>query len=460
MIYNKEFQREYLEKVERFTQNSWIKNQLELEKKPNFWTIIEYGKVGIDNKKSSHETRYSKMLRWLLDANENHNLGNIFASKLMKLVDDNENYKHSLEENKLIKATNEALDRIDIFYKDLSQNMCIAVELKQYTDEHESTGFDSQLDKYEVAVEKFIGEKKQDITPHYIYLTPKKEEPSNENWVAVGYKEIIDIIEEIDAEYLSESDDTCYKIDTKKILLDFKYDLQRTIDFVDESTEARSIRDNFSQEEVEFTTLLVNEITREIESDYIKQLKSLDNSIDIEKIIPILFKYIKMQTQEHTVNEAAGLLMRKIYNMLAVDSKVSLDVDERYAEKDRTAAIKPYYIEKYDLDVQEVGLTRSKGQGLKLINTIKGRQIYLSSDHSGSFPNDYIHISEDKKAGKPKVNGEMINKKFQLDYDQVEAGRVMFARGDRKNEYISIEDLLDQYIMAEVKNLSDKLNDL
>ena len=77
---------EYLEKVNGLKKIDWVQNYLNLKKKPNFWTILEYGEIASANQKSSHEIRYSKMLRWLLDANENHNLGNIFAHELIKKI--------------------------------------------------------------------------------------------------------------------------------------------------------------------------------------------------------------------------------------------------------------------------------------------------------------------------------------------------------------------------------------
>jgi len=57
---------------------------------------------------------------------------------------------------------------IDVLYKDLSQNMCLAIEVKQFAKEGKTTGFDSQLDKYEALVKKRISQLNQDIQPYYI----------------------------------------------------------------------------------------------------------------------------------------------------------------------------------------------------------------------------------------------------------------------------------------------------
>src|SRR5690625_4728544 len=136
----------FLDKVQDIQALDWVKNHLHLKEKPNFWTILEYGEYRGSQERSAHETRSSRMIRWLMDANETHHLGNIFAQKLLQLI--GVDYEYSPDRNKLIKATAEDMD-IDIFYKDLSQKICLAIELKQYAKEGQTTGFDSQLDKYE-----------------------------------------------------------------------------------------------------------------------------------------------------------------------------------------------------------------------------------------------------------------------------------------------------------------------
>lgn len=215
MTYNLEFYQTYVEKLKGFSQINWVKNYLDLKLRPNFWTILEYGQIASSRQRSSHEIRYSKMIRWLFDANENHNLGNVFATKLLTRIDHQTSYQLDLEKNNQIKSIAESLEDIDIFYSDLNQNVCLAIELKQFTTEHESTGYDSQLDKYEDAVKSFITKKGKSITPYYVYLTPLKEQPTNPNWHAVGYQELIEIITEVNEEYLSEST-AVYASDIKK----------------------------------------------------------------------------------------------------------------------------------------------------------------------------------------------------------------------------------------------------
>ncbi|WP_300380861.1 PD-(D/E)XK nuclease family protein, partial [Clostridium sp.] len=275
MSYDENFYKEYLEKVEGFREIPWVKNYIELKKKPNFWTIIEYGEsVNNDEKKSSYEIRMSRMIRWLLDANENHNLGNLFAYKFFKLIDQKSTYKYDTEKNDHIKAINEALKDIDIFYKDLDKKVCLAIEFKQYSSEIIYEDKTSQLDKYQKAVEDFVNKNKEEITPYYVFLTPKKVLPSSEDWFAVGYADVIKILDEINNEYLSQSEEV-YKNDIQKIILDFKEDLQRTIGFIDKGINAITIKENYSEEKKKFTNLLANEITHKLDSSHLDELVKL-----------------------------------------------------------------------------------------------------------------------------------------------------------------------------------------
>lgn len=122
----------YVTKLQQLKNIGWINNQLQLKKKPNFWSILEYGEQKGLQTRSAHETRSSKMLRWLVDANENHGLGNAVAHNLITLIGGNSTFGPA--KNKAIKATAEDMD-IDVLYKDFSQNVCLAIEVKQFAKE-------------------------------------------------------------------------------------------------------------------------------------------------------------------------------------------------------------------------------------------------------------------------------------------------------------------------------------
>src|SRR5699024_4868070 len=145
------------------------------------------------------------------------------AHKLMDSI--GVTYAFNPEENPKIKATAEEMD-IDVFYKDLSKKVYLAIELKQYAKEGKYEDDSSQLDQYESLVEEMIEREERSIDPYYSYLPPEKDEPSNDHWHALGYQDLIEMIEDILKNYLSESLHN-YASDTRKIIQDYKYNLQR-----------------------------------------------------------------------------------------------------------------------------------------------------------------------------------------------------------------------------------------
>ncbi len=454
MTYDLALYENYLKKVNEFKKIGWVQNYIELKKKPNFWTILEYGQVASSRQKSSHEIRYSKMVRWLLDANENHNLGNTFASKLLQLSDSSFDYQHHLSLNKNIKCDTEALENIDIFYTDMDQKIVVAIELKQFTTEHDSTGYDSQLDKYEDSVQRFIKQKKQAIKPIYIYLTPLKENPSNENWIALGYEDLITIIEEVGTEYLHSSDDP-NKVDIQKIIYDFRDDLQRTIDIL--VRDVRYVRDNFTKEEIKLTQLLAQEVFHQEETKHLDKLIELDRNInvDIKELILLLNEY--NYTQDHTPNNGVRLLMRKIYNYLSEGPSLDLDLNKNPSSEERISGINANLIEENTLNFDQIELTRGKGQGIKLHTKEKDKFLYFSGDKEGHFPNDSMSIGT---ATTQMIKSKNIkNKMFQVDYDLIQKDQIIVKANKESSETINLESFIKDYIISEIKVLNNHLNE-
>lgn len=464
MGYDVKFYKEYLEKVKGFREIAWVRNYIELKKKPNFWTILEYGEsVNKDEKKSSYEIRMSRMIRWLLDANENHNLGNLFAYEFLKLIDEKFTYKYSSQKNHHIKSINEALKDIDIFYKDLDKNVCIAIEFKQYSGEIIYEDGTSQLGKYKKAVEDFMNENKEEITPYYVFLTPKEDTPSVEGWYAVGYAEVIKILDRINNDHLSISEDV-YKKDIQKIILDFKEDLQRTIDFIDKGNDAITIKENYSEEEREFTNLLANEITHELDSSHVDELAKVANSDieEIKEIILLLDECVKIQKQDHTPNDAIKLLIRKVYRTLSENGVINTDINRTYASKERLSDLKLEIIEQNRLKVSKLLLTQGKGQGVYLLNDDESRAIYFSGDKSGNFPNDGVQLlkynEKNEKGRKPMIaqSEKIVPRNFKVEYDTSKKDTLLIT--DRNTgETISFDDFMEGYLLEGIKELNAKL---
>src|SRR5690625_7333467 len=117
MTYNSKDYQNYVEKIEKFKTLDWVKNHLHFKEKPNFWTILEYGEYRGSQDRSAHETRSSRMIRWLMDANETHLLGNISAQKMFQFI--GIDYEYYLHKNKLIKTNPEEM-HINICYTDVT----------------------------------------------------------------------------------------------------------------------------------------------------------------------------------------------------------------------------------------------------------------------------------------------------------------------------------------------------
>lgn len=60
MNYDEQFYQEYLTKVKKFAETEWVKDYFNIQKRPNFWSILEYGEYNSkENQKSSYEIRKS-----------------------------------------------------------------------------------------------------------------------------------------------------------------------------------------------------------------------------------------------------------------------------------------------------------------------------------------------------------------------------------------------------------------
>lgn len=448
MHFTNEDYKNYLYKLAEIKKYDWVQSHLKSKGVPNFWTILEYGEHTTYGKRSSHEIRTSRMLRWLIDANETHQLGNIFAHKLMDSI--GVTYAFNPEENPKIKATAEEMD-IDVFYKDLSKKVYLAIELKQYAKEGKYEDDSSQLDKYESLVEEMIEREERSIDPYYIYLTPEKDEPSNDHWHALGYQDLIEMIEDILKNYLSESLHN-YASDTRKILQDFKYDLKRSLDYA--SKRANVISDLLTAEEKYLTSALANEIEHEMESTYYDQLMEVNQGqlSKLRDVILIAKEYIYVQ--DHSPNDRIRVLIRKIYNYLSKERELDIDNLVEYSRKKTTTPLKDELRESFNLSFDRIEITGGKGQGLYLIDEDSRFQVYLSGEANGDFPNDHIHLLPCSKKDHFRYNtSKLANRLFNLDNPFIYEDQVQFKKEDR---IIPFQQLMTDYILPAAKELNDK----
>lgn len=445
MMYNEKDFTAYLAKLEQFKEISWVNNQLQLMKKPNFWTILEYGDTKGPNKRSAHEIRSSKMLRWLIDANETHHLGNLFAQKLMHVI--GEKYTFDATKNKAIKALSEKMD-IDVLYQDFSQNICIAIELKQFAKEGTTAENISQLDKYEKAVQDRIIQHNRHVRPHYIYLTPLKDTPSNKNWHAVSYTQLIAILQQILDEALTPA--IPYAHETKKIISDFKEDLQRTVDYLQK--DHTSIKECLTEKEKALTLALAEEIQHDTTSTYLQKLRMLQNKDDddLEHLILIIKDYTKAQLQNHSPNDAVRILIRKIYNYFSAQKEINVDDLKHHTINETLSPIKQQLIDHYHLCFDKISLTQGKGQGLYFYHKDNKYRIYLSGDAHGNFPNDGVQLLTHKGKTIVQLSSKMKNNSFFVQNEKIIHNKISTKAGSD----IDLALLIEQHIMPAITELN------
>lgn len=445
-MYNEQDFTAYLAKLERFKEISWVSNQLKLMKKPNFWTILEYGDTKGNNKRSAHEIRYSKMLRWLIDANETHYLGNLFAQKLMNVI--GEKYMFDAGKNKAIKALSEKMN-IDVLYQDFSQNICLAIELKQFAKEGTTTENISQLDKYEKSVQDHIIQHNRNVRPHYIYLTPLKDTPSNKNWHAVSYTQLIAILQQILDEALTPV--IPYANETKKIISDFKEDLERTLDYL--KKDHMVIKESLTDEEKALTLALAEEIQHGTTSTYFQKLRLLQNKDDddLEHLILIIKDYTKAQLQNHSPNDAVRILIRKIYNYFSAQKEINIDNLRNHSINETLSPIKQQLINRYHLCFDKVSLSQGKGQGLYLYHKDSKYRIYLSGDAHGNFPNDGVQLLSHQSKAIMQRSTKLKNNSFFVQSEKIIHNKI----STKASNDIDLALLIEQHIMPAITELND-----
>lgn len=132
------------------------------------------------------------MLSWLLDANENHGLGDKYIKALFQLIVNN-NPKHNVFDMLLLDYYSFTVYRewknIDILLVSREEKIFVAIENKVGAHEHSD-----QLNRYREILEKEYESYKR----VYLYLTPDGEEPSDTvNWEVLTYQELVDELEAI-----------------------------------------------------------------------------------------------------------------------------------------------------------------------------------------------------------------------------------------------------------------------
>ena len=156
---------------------------------------------------TSAEIRHSRILAWLLDPRESHNLGDKFFKKILMKVIDNNLFFETIKPAEIIlkdfskaEVYRESKSNIDVLYINKEHRINLVIENKTFTSDH-----DNQLRKYR----RFIENSYADYRNIYIYLTPNGDEPIDADaeekrfWRLLSYQDISDIVEEL---YVDEVD--------------------------------------------------------------------------------------------------------------------------------------------------------------------------------------------------------------------------------------------------------------
>lgn len=266
----------------------------ELDKLTKYNNEVNFFKItGIENK----EIKHSNFLKWLLNANANHNIGDKFVRKFMqKVIKANKNNR--IINSDIIKIS--LLDYYDFLIRREWNNLDIFMvsDNCQFTITIENKIYSSESKNQTINYRNKILEYYKDYTNLFIFLTPEgKEAQDSEYWCSATYYMIKECIEEIlteneellpDAKLLlknyvsmlgreilmdNEIKKICNEIykkhrDALELIFQYRPNEAASIsnyiqDFIEQNADTYGIifdRDNCSNTYIRFTTRYMNEL--------------------------------------------------------------------------------------------------------------------------------------------------------------------------------------------------------
>ena len=395
---------------------------------PNFWDILEYGR-------HSYETRYSKMLRWLLDPTENHGLGDLVARRLAEHC----NLAWHVDQDSRDRTVVATEDHdIDVLYSNPAANLCIVIENKTGSDVHNAgTSDESQLKKYYDDVEGRPGLK--GTTKAYIFLAPEDDDPYPDlvdaglgwydAWTVMAYSALEPILGEACAELrISDEADAPHAL---KIIEDFRYDQRRKFSTEHRDEISRVLFGTANADPSKQAGVLVREMIagllaydlvdgaeirgsggayqqalRELskqERESFRQALQQDHldQKNVRDVLKWMWEYKpRVYRQDHTPNaKVSGLVT---------------DLVRHFAKVDDPRGSTSYEVRQGLPVGWRIRRTRGKGQGMYMTSPGGEVEFYISGDKAGRFPNDgfgYNTDPKDHKAGRA-VKGVLDNRQL------------------------------------------------
>lgn len=146
-------------------------------------------------KLSRTEIRHSNFLAYLLSPHESHKWQDKFFKALLKTVfEDNANLNGDFDYFELVLNDYNDLmiyrehQNIDLLLVTENKKVVMAIENKIGASESPH-----QLNKYQHYVENHF----KDYTKIFVFLTPEREEATNDNWYPISYSDVINILERL-----------------------------------------------------------------------------------------------------------------------------------------------------------------------------------------------------------------------------------------------------------------------
>lgn len=397
-------------------------DKLVIESVPNFWEIIEYGNTKDRNMRSAHEIRYSRFIKWLLDPKENHNLGHLFIRELLKSVEDiNISNKEILsffsDDSTDIIVCQTEYKNIDVYYYNKDKQIQVAIEVKQYSSEHNSgSSEESQLTQYSKVLDEVSGIK------YKFFLTPNGDEPSikNQDWISIDYKIISHILDVMIANN--------HDLDFMKLVKDFRADLLRTVTNVFFTKNQEELRLLASKNRQQILSYKHNNLRSNLE---FKQA-ILESNLDEKKIIKtveVLQDNIYKQNHNKSSEEVKELV-NKLFEYYSGCSGPMTDYQKIMID---------------DLSLSGFVKKSKKQQNLTFISEKdldSATQIYIAGDSNGVFPAVFCIFNRN--------TGKWSSIKKELKLSSKDASSLLLD-DNFQNLVVQINTVLNKY-MARVNN--------
>lgn len=398
----------------------WMKELIEDEENhPNFWSIIEYGN-------ESYETRYSRMLRWLMDPHGNHGLGRFFAlnlaglvaersqdSALSTLVQDHRDrdaqahggstYEPGPRDGADVEALKSDSGGIDVLAYMESLSLVIAVENKMFAGEEPT-----QLDRYHAALGQHP-EYKEYKHRALVYLTGDGRDPlagEESPWIPVKYSDLRPLLEttykRLGDTATAEDRDIVRSQHARKIVQDFIWDSRKKFSTLKGRDEIAVFKGHF-KDIVELRIALGDGPEPEVrggpDDDSAASVTPTSDHDDLKREF---FAYFEgdardakvalrlvadaVTVQDKTPNENVQSIVRELfYLILGGDEARNVD----YANATDPHPLDDEIFAPYGVKTVQV---TSKRQGIYLyIGETKFRG-YVSGSSDGTMPNDGISL--------------------------------------------------------------------